>query len=59
MINFGKNPMKGGNPPKERREICIINLMVLFSLLVRNVWFTNEIYNGATIETTGRVNQEI
>lgn len=36
-IHFGKNPMKGGNPPIDRKLINKDSLIILFKL-IKNNW---------------------
>lgn len=38
-IHLGKNPRKGGNPPKDRRGSPINNFMNLFFKEKENIWF--------------------
>jgi hypothetical protein len=37
VIHFGKNPRKGGNPPKDSRGILIINFCILFLHFKENI----------------------
>jgi len=39
MIHLGKNPKKGGNPPKDNKGKENINLKLLFLLKKENIWF--------------------
>lgn len=41
IINFGKNPINGGNPPKDNKFIKINNLINLFLKFKLNIWFKN------------------
>jgi hypothetical protein len=35
-IHFGKNPMNGGNPPKDKKLIIRDILIILFKLIINN-----------------------
>lgn len=58
ITHLGKNPRKGGRPPNESKDVNSKNFMILFSLFIRKVWFTNEICEGIMIEITVKVKIE-
>lgn len=44
-IHFGKNPTKGGNPPKESKGIKIIVFIKNLKLKDEKIWFKLKIFN--------------
>lgn len=43
-IHLGKNPINGGNPPKERKLIKIEILIIEFIFIINN-WLIKNIFN--------------
>lgn len=58
MNHLGKNPRKGGKPPNESKDVNSKNFIVGLSLLNKNVWLINEIWNGEIIEIIVKVKKE-
>lgn len=52
MIHFGKNPRNGGSPPKDNKDVNIINFISLASLFVIIVWLINDIPDSLMADTT-------
>lgn len=44
IIHFGKNPIKGGNPPRERKLINKEILIIGFKFKINN-WLIKNIFN--------------
>jgi hypothetical protein len=41
-IHFGRNPRKGGSPPKDRSDVNSMNFVSVIYLFVIIVWLINE-----------------
>lgn len=52
IIHFGRNPRKGGSPPRESNEVNIINLVIVMSLFVIMVWLINDVPDSLMVNTT-------
>jgi len=51
-IHFGRNPRKGGSPPKDNNDVYIFNLIVVISLFVIIVWLINDTLDSLMANTT-------
>ena len=51
-IHFGRNPRKGGRPPKDSSDVYIMNLIVVISLFVIMVWLINDTPDSLMANTT-------
>ena len=51
-IHFGRNPRKGGRPPKDSSDVYIMNLTVVVSLFVIMVWLMNDTPDSLIADTT-------
>jgi hypothetical protein len=50
--HFGKNPRNGGSPPKESRDVNIMNFINLVSLFVSMVWLINDTLDSLITDST-------
>lgn len=44
IIHLGRNPIKGGNPPKDKKLINKLILIIEFILLIKS-WLIKNIFN--------------
>ena len=51
-IHFGKNPRNGGSPPKDNKDVNIMNFISLVSLFVIIVWLINDTPDNLIADTT-------
>jgi hypothetical protein len=51
-IHFGRNPRKGGRPPKDRSDVNIMNFISVASLFVIMVWLMNDTPDSLMADTT-------
>jgi len=51
-IHFGRNPRKGGSPPKDSNVVYIMNLIVVMSLFVIMVWLMSDTPDSLMANTT-------
>lgn len=58
MIHFGRNPRKGGSPPKDSRDVNIINFIRAISLFVIMVWLMKDTPDSLMADTTVSVRIE-
>jgi hypothetical protein len=52
IIYFGRNPRNGGSPPKDNRDVNIMNFISVISLFVLMVWLMNDTPDNLTADTT-------
>jgi hypothetical protein len=52
MTHFGKNPMNGGSPPRDSRDVNIMNFIRIASLFVIMVWLMNDTPDSLMADTT-------
>lgn len=58
IIHFGRNPRKGGNPPKDNRDVNIISFIRAISLFVIMVWLMKDTPDSLMADTTVNVRIE-
>jgi len=51
-IHFGRNPRKGGSPPKDSNDVNIMNLIIVISLFVIMIWLINDVPDSLMANTT-------
>lgn len=51
-IHFGRNPRKGGSPPRDSSDVNIINFTRVVSLFVIMVWLMNDAPDSLMANTT-------
>jgi len=52
IIHFGRNPRNGRTPPKDNRDVNIMNFISVVSLFVIMVWLKNDTPDKLTADTT-------
>jgi hypothetical protein len=52
MIHLGRNPRNGGSPPKESRDVNIMNFISVASLFGSMIWLMKEVPDSLMAETT-------
>ena len=52
MIHFGRNPRNGGSPPRDSKDVNIINFISVASLFVIMVWLINDVPDNLIADTT-------
>jgi hypothetical protein len=50
--HFGMNPVKGGRPPSDNKDVNIMNFMISLSLFVIIVWLMNDALDNLIVATT-------
>lgn len=58
IINFGRNPKNGGNPPGDNSDVNIMNFINVVSLFVVMVWLINDTPYNLMTDTTVNANVE-
>ena len=52
IIHSGRNPRKGGSPPKDSNDVNIMNLVNVVSLFVIMVWLMKNAPDSLMTDTT-------
>lgn len=51
-IHLGRNPRNGGNPPRDNRDVNIMNFVSMASLFVKRVWLINDTLDSLMVDNT-------
>lgn len=51
-IHLGRNPRKGGNPPRDNNDVNIMNFVSMASLFVKRVWLINDTLDNLIVDST-------